>query len=368
MTSEVLTKQRRALQKEGLDALIAVSPENVGYTAGYMIPSQVIPIRKRQFFAVVTPEEEALVVVDVEYNEAVASSRIKDIRQYNQFTENPVDLLAATLRELGVAKGRVGIELDFMPARSHLRLCKALPKLELVDAEHIYDDLRMIKTQDELEIIRRIAGIVDETHAEVYQRAEPGMTEMDIAFMFIEGILARGADEMRKLVVGSGERSVYANCVPTHRVLQPGDVMRVDVFASLNGYLSDIARTSVVGEATPRQKEIWGKLCDAETLVFEHLRPGTTTGQVWRAFLDFFTKADLDPAINFLGHSIGLTLHEQPYIDRYRDYPIEEGMVLVIEPVFFTGNQGFHLEDIVLVTAGGCEILSDGRGDLPIIG
>ena len=367
MWEEILIKQRRVLHEENLDALIAVSPENVGYTIGYMIPSQVIPIRKRQFFAVVTPSNAALVVVNVEYQEALANSFIRDIRPYDEFKQNSIDVLADVLREFGVSEGRIGLELDFLPARYYQRLCRVLPKIEIVDAEHLYDQMRMIKTEGEIKIMREIARIVDETHFDVYRTAKPGMSETDIAFMFIEGVLKRGCQEMRKLVVGSGERSVYANCPPTKRVLQIGDIMRVDVFATLNGYLSDIARTSVVGQPTPKQKEIWKKLCDAQTVAIESIRDGVTTQEVWNKFLDFFVSVGLNPGINFLGHSVGLTLHEEPFIDRYRNYILRSNMILAIEPVYFWENQGFHLEDYVLVTQDGCELLSDGRGELPVI-
>ena len=210
MSSENLKKQREVLDREGLDALVAVSPENIGYTAGYMIPSQLIPIRKRLFFTVVSPTQARLLVASVELNEALASSKIRDIHAYNEFTENSVDVLADTLREFGVDRGRVGIELDFLPARHYSRLQQVLPNMSIVDAEDIYDHMRMVKTKEEIEILRRAARIVNDTHADVYQNAKPGMTEMDIAFLFIEGVLKRGCEEMRKLVVGSGPRSVYA--------------------------------------------------------------------------------------------------------------------------------------------------------------
>lgn len=365
--TEILEKQREILAVEGLGALIAASPENVGYSVGYMIPSQVIPIRKRQFYSIVTPDKEALIVVNVEYKEALANSAIRDVREYNEFTEDPVDLVVEALKEFNVTDNRVGVELDFIPARSIDRLRTTLPKTEIIDAERIFDRMRMIKTPAEIETIREIARIVDQTHAEVYRNARPGITEMDIALMFIEGVLKRGASGMKNLVVGSGERSVFANCPPTNRVLRHGDVMRVDVFAHLNGYLSDIARTSVVGSPSKEQHQIWAKLCEAESLVFAMIKPGVTTAELWREFLDYFTKAELNPAINFLGHSIGLTLHEEPFIDRYNNYVVEEGMVLVIEPVFATGAEQYHLEDFVLVTKDGCEILSDGRGQLPVI-
>ena len=369
MTHVVLEKQMQAMKREGLDALVAVSPENVGYTVGYMIPSQTLPIRKRQFFTVMTADgQSAFIVVSVEYNESRTRSRIDNIRPYNEFKEKPAAVLADSLREFGLQGARIGIELDFLPARTYVELQQALPGAELVDAEKIFDHLRMIKAPEEIDRLRRCGQIVDETHREVYADARPGMTELDLAAEFMDRLLKKGVDYLDKIVVGSGERSAFANCPPTQRVLREGDVMRVDVFANIDGYLSDIARTSVIGRASDEQKAIWNKLVESENMLLEIIRPGARTGQIWSQFLDHFQSMGLEPGINFLGHGIGLTLHEEPFISRYHDYVIEEGMVLAIEPVYFTETMGFHLEDEVIVRADGCEMISDGRGPLTEIG
>ncbi|HBY93065.1 MAG: Xaa-Pro peptidase family protein [Ardenticatenaceae bacterium] len=368
MSNDVLETQRQAAIRENLDALVAVSAENVAYTVGYEVPSQTLPIRKRQFFAVVTVDgRSAFLVVQVEHNEARNSSRIRDIRPYNEFAQEGVVVLADCLREFGLAGGRVGIELDALPARSFARLEKELPRATFVDAEKIFDHLRMIKTPEEIEKLRRCGQLVDQAHREVYATVHAGMTEMDVALGFMERLLKKGVDYLDKIVVGSGERSTFANCPPTQRVLRAGDVMRVDVFANIDGYMSDIARTSVVGHATDEQRTIWAKLVESENHLLELIRPGERTGAIWEKFLSHFRSLGLEPAINFLGHGIGLTLHEEPFISRYHDFVIEEGMVLAIEPVYFTGTMGFHLEDEIIVRSDHCEMISDGRGPLPEI-
>jgi len=330
-----------------------------------MIPSQVIPVRKRQFFAVVTePGQACLLVVNVEYNEAKTRSQLSDIRSYNEFTEDAAQVLAERLREFGLADGRVGIELDFLPARTIRTLEKELPRIAFADAEHIFDSLRMIKTPREIQLLRQCGQIVDGVHKEVFAQARAGMTELELASRYVDGVLRRGADYLNKIVIGSGERSAFANCPPTTRVLREGDVVRVDAFANIDGYMSDIARTAVVGTATKEQKAIWGTLVDAQNVLLELIKPGASTAAIWRNFLEFFQSRNLEPGINFVGHGLGLTLHEEPYISRYHDNLLEEGMVLAIEPVFFSDRMGFHLEDEVVVTAAGCALISDGRGSL----
>jgi Xaa-Pro aminopeptidase len=269
---------------------------------------------------------------------------------------------------LGAAAGRVGVEVDFLPGRHWTKLLRHLPDAKLEDAEEILSRTRSIKTLEEMEHIRKIASIANDVHEALARAARPGWTEKRMALHIIEGILDRGGDGISLLVVGSGERSVYANCPPTERRIANGDVIRVDIFAHANRYMSDIARTLIGGTPSAEQTEIWKKLCDAESALLEWIRPGESTRAVMRRFLDLFERMGLSSAINFVGHSLGLTLHEEPFLNLESDSLIQEGMVFAIEPVCFKGRWGFHLEDEVLVTTKGCELLSDGRGELRQIG
>jgi Xaa-Pro dipeptidase len=357
-------RQRTVIEDEGLDAILGFSPESVAYSAGFMIPSQYVPIRKRTFCAVVTPQQEALVVAPVELNESRSQSRISDIRSYNEFIEDPMQVIANVLTEFGVAKGRIAVEIDFLPGRHWTNLQKYLPDAKIEDGEEVFSRIRSIKTIEEMEHIRKIAEVVDRAHNSLVGVAKEGWSEKQIAFHIMEQILSNGGDGISLLVVGSGERSVYANCPPTERVISDGEIVRVDVFAHRARYMSDIARTYVVGSPSPQQTEIWNKLCDAETALLEWIAPGASTREVMRKFLKLFDEMGLKSAINFVGHSLGLTLHEEPFFNIESDHVVEEGMVFAIEPVVFQGEWGFHLEDEILVTDKGCELLSEGRGEL----
>lgn len=368
MYQNPLDKQKQVIVQERLDALISFSPENVAYSAGFTIPSQAIGLRKRVFACVVTPEREAMLVAPVELNQCRNSSRIQDIRTYNEFNDDPMAVLTEMVKQLGVARGRIGVEIDFLPGRHWVNLQRHLPQVTWVDAESIFDRMRSIKTQEEIDALRKVGRIVHEAHVDLARNAKPGWTEMQMALRLTEYILTHGADGVHLLVVGSGERSVYPNGFPTERVIRNGDVIRVDVFAHTNRYLSDIARTLVVGKANPEQKDIWRKLCEVQTLLIEQIRPGASTRAIWEKFLDRFERLGLNPAINFVGHGLGLTLHEEPSINRFSDHILEEGMVLAIEPLHFVSEWGFHIEDEVIVTRDGCELISDGRGELPELG
>jgi Xaa-Pro aminopeptidase len=355
------------MAEEGLDAIVSFSPESVAYGAGFIIPSQAVPIRKRVFATVVTPQDEALIVASVEGSEAEMRSRIRDIRPYDEFAVDPMQMVADALAEFGAGDGRVAVELDFLPARHAPSLERHLARATIEDAERVIGRMRSIKTLEELESIRKIARVVNDVHVSLAEAARPGWTEKQMALHLIEGILGGGGDGVTMLVVGSGERSVYANCPPTDRVIGDGDVIRVDIYAHVDGYLSDIARTLVVGEPDARQRDIWAKLCEAQTQLLDWIKPGASSLDVMQRFSALFAQMGLNPGINFVGHSLGLTLHEDPFINLSSDHELREGMVLAIEPVYFSDHGGFHLEDEIVLTADGVELLSDGRGEMRAI-
>lgn len=363
--NDPLQWQKAFLREEGYDALVSSSPDNLAYTIGYVMPSLQLGVRKRRFAAVVTPDgPDILLVVTPEFKQAHSDSRITDVREYNEFTDSPITLLADILHELGVERGRVGIEMDFMPVRDFLELQQELPNTRLEDAERIFDRLRMLKTREEIERLKRIGRIVDRAHIEACAAASPGWTEMQFGNAIRDSVREQGGEGLNNLVVASGYRSTWSNSPPSQKVLEPGEVIKVDVFAYDNGYQSDIARTVAVGEPTAFQKDIWERLVEIHDAMLAEIKPGASTRQLWELFEDEFVAHDLTPSIRFAGHGLGLTLHEEPYISSYADGVLEENMVLAIEPVTHVDGVGFHIEDEVIVTEDGCELISDGRGPM----
>src|SRR6516162_3228064 len=143
MEHEVLRKLRSAVIKAGHDALVAFSQDNVTYTAGFLVPSHASN-RFRRTITVLAGEQFATqIVVNVEENLAKQRSRFTDIRAYNQFTEDPADVLADALVEAGAASGRIAIELDFMPAQDYIRLRQRLPAAKFVPCRELYFNTRM---------------------------------------------------------------------------------------------------------------------------------------------------------------------------------------------------------------------------------
>jgi Xaa-Pro dipeptidase len=360
MRQEMIGRLRRAMDEEHIDVIVAVSPENFAYTAGFVVPSQSI-MRWRHAMAVVTRDgQEALVVVDME--ETTVRSRAPDakIRVWGEFTERPMSALARLVKDMDVAEGRIGIEMDYLPAGDLEDLRVLLPLAQFTAVEGIFARLRQVKTQDEIALIRRLSGITDEAVGEALCSVRAGMTELDLAGVLLKGLYARGAEHFKLLIVASGERSEFPNVGPSNRVLSPGDPLRVEIFGIIGGYHAAVCRTAVVRKASPEIERIWRNLVECKYLVLGMIRPGAGTGAIYNTFLKKFGELNLPP-ISFVGHGMGLHLHEEPYLGKYSDSRLEAGMVLGVEPLVYGWGRGFGLQikDTVLVTPEGCEVLSD---------
>ncbi len=361
MRAAVIERQREAMGRAGLDALVAVSPENFAYTTGFVVPSQPL-MRWRHNAAVVTREgRTALLAVDMEATTVRSRAPGVDVRVWGEFTDRPMAVLAGLLRDLGVAGGAIGLEMDYLPARDVDQLRDLLPGARLTAAEAVFDRLRRTKTPEEIDLLRRLSRIADQAIAEAFAAVRQGMTEMDLAAALVRGIYTRGAETFKLMIVATGERSEFPNVGPTHRVLRPGDLCRVEIFPVIGGYHAGVCRTAAVQEASPRARRIWATLVACQRLVLDMIRPGASTRAIYEAFLARFSELGLPP-ISFVGHGIGLHLHEEPYLGKYSDSRLEAGMVLGIEPLVYGAGMGFGLQnkDMVLVTDRGAELLSDG--------
>ena len=220
--------------------------------------------------------------------------------------------------------------------------------------------MRQIKTADEIALLKRLSRISDTAIADSFRAVKAGKTEMDIAGALTRSVYAQGAEQFKLMIVATGERSELPNVGPTERVLKDGDICRVEIFSIIGGYHAGVCRTAAVTNVRPEAARIWANLVECKYRVLEMIRPGASAKAVYEAFLKKFGELGLPP-ISFVGHGIGLHLHEDPYLGKYRDYTLEANMVLGIEPLVYRTGMGFglQLKDMVAVTDKGAELLSD---------
>jgi Xaa-Pro aminopeptidase len=162
------------------------------------------------------------------------------------------------------------------------------------------------------------------------------------------------------MIVATGERSVFPNVGPTNRILKHGDICRLEIFPMIAGYHAGVCRTAAVDAPPPQAERIWANLTQCKHLLLAAIKPGASTRAIYDLYLAKLGELGLPP-ISFVGHGIGLHLHEDPYLGSTEDQPLEPGMVLGIEPLVYETGFGFGMQnkDMVLVTERGCELLSD---------
>jgi Xaa-Pro dipeptidase len=361
MHQEAIARQVRAMKDLGLDAVLSISPENFAYVSGFLSPTAPL-MRRRHAMALVTANAAtALVVVDMEANTIRAKSpEGTEIAVWREFKFDAMQVLADLMRKHGLATARVGIELDYLPAADMSELQKLLPDAMFMPAQNLLARLRQIKTPAEIEILRTLSRIADKAITDAYHSVTAGASEMDIAAALTRGVYEQGAEYFKLMIVATGERSVFPNVGPTRRTLKRGDVCRVEIFPMIGGYHAGVCRTAAVGVPPPHAERIWENLTKCKYLLLDAIKPGASSRAIYDLYLGKLKELDLPP-ISFVGHGIGLHLHEDPYLGPTDDQPLEAGMVLGIEPLIYETGYGFGMQnkDMVLVNNGGCELLSD---------
>jgi len=366
MRKEIVDRQVQAMRGAGLDAMISCSPENFAYLTGFVVPSQPL-IRHRHAMTIVTADAKAAIFgVDMEATTIKRRKPDAPTRIWAEFTDSAMLVLADQLKTLGLESARIGIEMDYLSAGDFARLAKTLPNATFEPDEAILARLRQIKTKDEIELLRRLSRIADRSITDALAAVKAGDSEMDIAAHMTRNIYTLGAEHFKLMIVATGERSQLPNVGPSERRLQRGDVCRVEIFSVIAGYQAGVCRTAVVQEAPPNAEKIWQNLVECKYLIMDMIKPGASCRAIYEAFLRKLSELNLPP-ISFVGHGIGLHLHEDPYIGRTPeigktgDAQLEAGMVLGVEPLCYQTGHGYGMQnkDMMLVTENGCELLSD---------
>ena len=361
MRAEVVARIVAAMGQAGLNAIVAISPENFAYVTGFLSPTQPL-MRWRHAMALVTADgRTALVSVDMEASTIRAKAPPgTDIAVWREFKFDAMKVLADLLRRYGLATARIGIETDYLPAGDFAALHDCLPRARYVPAQRLLARLREIKTPGEIETLRRLSRIADKAITDAYRSVGEGSTEMDIAAALTRGVYAQGAEYFKLMIVATGERSVFPNVGPTERVLERGDVCRVEIFPMIAGYHAGVCRTAAIGAAPPEAERIWANLTACKHQLLDTVRPGASSRRIYDDYLKKLAELSLPP-ISFVGHGIGLHLHEDPYLGGADDRLLEAGMVLGVEPLVYETGFGFGMQnkDMMLVTPDGCELLSD---------
>jgi Xaa-Pro aminopeptidase len=180
-----------------------------------------------------------------------------------------MDKLAEALKDLKLDGAKLGIEMEFLPAKDFANLQKNLPAVKWAAADAIFNQARQVKTANELALLRSLSKLTDKAIGDTLRQATVGMSEMDLAGLLLSGLFAGGAENYKLMIIASGERSQFPNVGPTERKLAAGDLIRMEIFGQKNGYLAGVCRTAVVGQPTAEQEKIWANLIECKYLVMD---------------------------------------------------------------------------------------------------
>lgn len=279
--------------------------------------------------------------------------------------DNPYELVAEAL---GGGTLRTAVT-DSMPALHLLPLAGVLGEVPVL-ATDVLRRLRMRKDAAEIDALRKAGAAIDRVHARVPDFLVAGRTEADVAADIAEAIVAEGHSEVAFIIVGSGPHGADPHHECSDRELRAGDVVVVDIGGPYEpGYNSDSTRTYSLGEPDPEVARRYAVLQRAQWAAVEAVRPGVTAEQIDAAARDVLAAEGLGEAfVHRTGHGIGLSVHEEPYIVAGNDLPLEVGMAFSVEPgIYFPGQWGARIEDIVIVTEDGAESVNNRPHDLVVV-
>lgn len=260
----------------------------------------------------------------------------------------------------------IGIEAEHFTIADKKRLTKVRPSgVTLKDAPAVVERARMVKDSDELDLIRAAVALGAKLFERALQVLRPGVKEVEVAAEMELAARRGGAEEMSfPTIIASGARSALPHGRASGQAIAAGGFVVCDFGVILSGYCSDQTRTVWVG-AVPRAvpddaRRAYEVVKEAQQAAIEVVRPGITVGEVDAAARKVLRKAGLGRYFTHsTGHGVGLEIHEIPRVADGQKEILQPGMVITIEPgVYFPGKWGIRIEDMVAVTAGGCEVLT----------
>jgi Xaa-Pro dipeptidase len=297
--------------------------------------------------AVLTADGPPIVVASTDEADAVGAAGCLH-EPYEGFTTGPLDPLAGAARALAAAADgrRLAAELGSLPA-------PLLGGLSLVDATGAFSAARSVKDPDELERLRSALALCDAGQQEARVRAEPGMKEIEL-WGLVRAAIERAAGCRTPLLadLATGERTVETGGPPGERVLAEGDLVLCDLVPRRHGYWGDSCATFALGSPAPTARKKHVRAREALARGLESIRPGVVAGA-----LDEVVRGDLAYP-HHSGHGLGTSWHEEPRIVPGSEIVLEAGMVLALEPGVYAAGEGVRVEQVVLVTDDGCELLS----------
>jgi Xaa-Pro aminopeptidase len=343
---------RDAMQHLKIDGMLLTHPPDLAYLTNFTGDDSVGLVS----------EKDIHLVTDFRYQEqaeqeaAWVKATIRDGKME--------DALAKTIG--GIKAKRVGFEANFATVGQIDALASALKTakldVELVPLENVMSNIRKVKDDHEIDLIRKSVAVAEEAFEAIRDEIKPGLSENYLAGLLVLELRSRGASNSSfPVIVAASANSSLPHYRPGEALVQADQPLLIDWGALMKGYCSDLTRTLMIGRVNLKMKEIYKVVLEAQLAAIAFLRPGVTTQQADRVARDVIDKAGYAKQFGHgLGHGIGRDIHELPTLRKTGgEEELRPGMVVTVEPgIYLPGEGGVRIEDDVLITHSGCEVLS----------
>lgn len=354
---ERLNKLRDKFKANEVEAVLVTSNYNRRYITGFTGTAGVALITKT----------DAKFITDFRYVDQ-ASEQAIDF-EIVQHKNSLVEEIATQLKDLGIK--RLGFEKNHVSFAQYEDFKSKFTGTELVPVSGMLENIRLIKDEQEIKILKEAAQIADAAFDHIITYIKPGLTELDVSnelefFMRKQGAVSSSFD----IIVASGIRSALPHGVASDKIIKTGELVTLDFGAYYKGYCSDITRTVAVGKPSSELEKIYNTVLEAQLRGMKGIKPGLTGKEADALTRDYITEQGYGEYFGHsTGHGLGMEVHEGPGLSMKSDTVLEPGMVVTVEPgIYISGVGGTRIEDDTVITENGNETLTHSTKELLIIG
>ncbi len=347
-----ISKVAGRLEDLEVDALLVTELTNVRYLTGFSGTNGQLLVTSSGATFLTDPRYEA---------------RAGDLVEDAEIVVYPARLTQTLIERLSAGRTkRLGFEASTVSVAQRDDFDSELGDVELIPTTKVVEKLRRVKEPEEVELIREAVRIGDEAFTWGLERIAPGVSERELALELEVRMRWAGADGVSfEPIVGSGPLSAHIHHTPTDKFFDKGELVLLDFGCRWEGYCSDLTRTVVLGAGTPEQHGLYETVLRAQRKGIETVASGRSGIDVDAAARGVIDEAGLRERFGHgLGHGVGLEIHESPRLHRISEDTLEAGDVVTVEPgVYVPGTGGVRIEDCVLVTEGGADVLTGAPKD-----
>ena len=344
---------KNLMDEKNLEAFIVDATQNLFYLTGFTGTSGKL---------LFTPDHNYL-LTDFRYSEQ-AEQETNDF-EIIEIDETYSEKIGALISRENIKK--IGFEAKEVSYSQYQKYLKQCDDIKLIATRELVEQIRVIKEKNEINKIKKAVEITDKAFNHILDFIKPGLTEREIG-LELEFFMKKhgGSKNAFDFIVASGKRSSLPHGVATPKPIAKGDFITIDFGTKYQGYCSDMTRTVVLGSPTSFQSEIYELVRKAQLEVIKEIRPGMTAKQIDNIARNIIKKAGYgDNFKHSLGHSLGIEVHEKPQISYKSEKVIKPGMVITDEPgIYISDWGGVRIEDDLLITENGCEVLNNSTKDL----